>query len=64
MNQQSIDNRPVVTTVDELKHYIGQEISVSAWQEVSQERVNQFADATAFSIRTGTSKYWTVGSTP
>jgi acyl dehydratase len=41
-----VDDRPVVKTVDELKHYIGQEISISAWQEVSQERVNQFADAT------------------
>ena len=46
MSQQTVDTRPIVTTVDELKQYIGQEISVSAWQKVSQERVNQFADAT------------------
>ncbi len=46
MNQQTADTRPVVTTVEELKQYIGQEISVSAWQEVTQERVNQFAEAT------------------
>ena len=46
MNQQTADTRPVVTTVEELKQYIGQEITVSAWQEVSQERVDQFADAT------------------
>jgi len=46
VNQPTADPRPVVTTVEDLKQYIGQEISVSAWQEVSQERVNQFADAT------------------
>ena len=36
----------VVTTVDELKQLIGQEIGVSDWLEITQERVNQFADAT------------------
>ncbi|HEX5167152.1 MAG TPA: MaoC family dehydratase [Thermomicrobiales bacterium] len=36
----------VVTTVDELKELIGQEIGVSDWLEITQERVNQFADAT------------------
>jgi acyl dehydratase len=46
VNQQTADTRPVVRTVDELRQYIGQEISVSAWQEITQERVNQFADAT------------------
>lgn len=43
---QTVDTRPVVHTVEELKQYLGQEISVSAWQEITQERVNQFADAT------------------
>jgi acyl dehydratase len=36
----------VVTTVDELKALIGQELGVSDWLEITQERVNQFADAT------------------
>jgi acyl dehydratase len=35
-----------VTTVEELKSLIGQEIGVSDWLEITQERVNQFADAT------------------
>jgi len=35
-----------VTTVEELKELIGQEIGVSDWLEITQERVNQFADAT------------------
>jgi acyl dehydratase len=46
VNQQTTDTRPVITTVEELKRYIGQEISVSGWQEITQERINQFADAT------------------
>jgi acyl dehydratase len=36
----------VVTTVAELKDLIGQELGVSDWLEITQERVNQFADAT------------------
>jgi acyl dehydratase len=36
----------VVTTVTELKSLIGQELGVSDWLEITQERVNQFADAT------------------
>lgn len=36
----------VVTTVGELRELIGQEIGVSDWLEITQERVNQFADAT------------------
>ncbi|MCA1723488.1 MAG: MaoC family dehydratase [Thermomicrobia bacterium] len=35
-----------VTTVAELKELIGQEIGVSEWLEITQERVNEFADAT------------------
>ncbi len=35
-----------VTSVDELKKYIGQEISVGPWVEVTQEMVDKFADAT------------------
>ncbi len=36
----------VVTSVEDLKKLIGQEIGVSDWLEITQERVNQFADAT------------------
>jgi acyl dehydratase len=42
----SEQNRQVVTSVEELKGYIGQEINVSPWIEITQERVNLFADAT------------------
>ncbi len=36
----------VVTSVAELKELIGQEIGVSEWLEITQERVNEFAEAT------------------
>jgi acyl dehydratase len=36
----------VVTTIDELKELIGQELSIGQWVEITQERVNQFADVT------------------
>ncbi len=36
----------VVTSVEDLKKLIGQEIGISDWLEITQERVNQFADAT------------------
>ncbi len=36
----------VVRTVAELKELIGQELGVSEWVEITQERVNAFADAT------------------
>src|SRR5215213_10625583 len=35
-----------VQTVDELKALVGQELGVGDWLEVTQERVNQFADLT------------------
>ena len=35
-----------VTTVEELKKYIGQEVSVGQWLLITQEMVNAFADAT------------------
>src|ERR671924_2008853 len=31
---------------NEMHKYVGQEIGVSDWVEVTQERINQFADAT------------------
>lgn len=36
----------VIDGIDELKTLSGQEVGVSDWFEVTQERVNQFADAT------------------
>ncbi len=36
----------VITTVEELKGWVGKEIGVSDWLEITQARVNQFADAT------------------
>jgi acyl dehydratase len=38
--------RTVVRSVDELKQYVGKEVKVTPWIEMTQERVNQFADAT------------------
>jgi acyl dehydratase len=35
-----------ITTVEELKSLVGQELGVSDWLEITQERVNTFADAT------------------
>jgi acyl dehydratase len=35
-----------VTTVDELKELVGQELGTGAWLEISQERVNAFAEVT------------------
>ena len=36
----------VIHSLDELKQLTGQEIGVSDWQEMTQERINQFAGAT------------------
>ncbi len=36
----------VVTTVAELKELVGQSLGASDWLEITQERVDQFADAT------------------
>jgi acyl dehydratase len=35
-----------MTAVDDIKARIGEELGVGDWVEVSQERINQFADAT------------------
>jgi len=35
-----------ITSVEELKKYIGQEVSVGQWLLITQEMVNKFADAT------------------
>src|SRR5579859_4307419 len=39
-------DQTVVTSVDELKQYIGKETRVGDWHVVTQEEINQFADAT------------------
>ena len=36
----------LITTVEELKGWVGKEIGVSDWLVITQDRVNQFADAT------------------
>jgi acyl dehydratase len=35
-----------INSLDELKSYVGQEIGISEWFPVHQERIQQFADAT------------------
>jgi len=35
-----------LTGLDEVKQHVGQELGVSEWHEVTQERINAFADAT------------------
>jgi acyl dehydratase len=36
----------IIGSVEELKSLVGQEVAVSDWFPISQERVNQFAEAT------------------
>jgi acyl dehydratase len=36
----------VIETLDALQDYVGKEIGVSEWMVVTQERINQFAEAT------------------
>ena len=36
----------VIETPDSLKEYVGKEIGVSGWMAVTQDRINQFAEAT------------------
>jgi acyl dehydratase len=36
----------VITTIEQLKELSGQELSVGEWHEITQDRVNAFADAT------------------
>jgi acyl dehydratase len=35
-----------IATLEELKSLVGQEVAASDWVEITQERVNRFADAT------------------
>ena len=36
----------VIETLDALREYVGKEIGASEWMAVTQERINQFAEAT------------------
>jgi acyl dehydratase len=45
-SMESTTPKRTITTVEELKALVGQELGVSDWLEISQERVNLFADAT------------------
>ncbi len=36
----------LITTLDELRGFAGREIVVTEWLEITQDRINQFADAT------------------
>ena len=36
----------IVGSIEELKNLVGEEIGVSDWIEITQERINKFADAT------------------
>lgn len=46
MSESTANEDRIVTTVDELRTLIGQELSVGDWVEITQERVNAFADVT------------------
>ena len=35
-----------VATLEDLKNFAGREIAVTGWLQITQERINQFADAT------------------
>src|ERR1700735_2202872 len=35
-----------IRTVEDLRGFAGREIAVTDWMEITQERINQFADAT------------------
>lgn len=36
----------VIESLDELRGLVGQEVAVSDWVEITQQQVNQFAEAT------------------
>ena len=36
----------LIQSLDELKQLVGQEVGLSDWLEITQQRINQFADAT------------------
>jgi acyl dehydratase len=38
---------PMAVTIEELKNSVGQEIGVSSWMTIDQERIDRFAEVTA-----------------
>ncbi len=46
MSETRTDDRRAVTSVAELRELVGRELGVSSWLEITQERVNLFAEAT------------------
>jgi acyl dehydratase len=46
MSGETTVEERVVTSVAELKELVGQPLGTTDWLEITQERVNQFADAT------------------
>ena len=44
----------IINSYEDFEKLVGQQIGVSEWLEVSQERINQFADATVDSCGCGT----------
>lgn len=40
------DSLPTVVTLEEAQAYVGQEVGSTQWFEITQKRVNQFAEAT------------------
>ncbi len=43
---REVNSAPLRVTVEEAQHYIGQEVGVTKWFPLTQDRVNRFADAT------------------
>jgi acyl dehydratase len=43
---EEIMNQHLVENLDDLKALVGQEVAVTDYRPISQERVNQFADTT------------------
>ena len=39
-------SKVIINSYEEFEKMIGQQIGISDWLEVTQERINQFADAT------------------
>ncbi|MDP9372405.1 MAG: dehydratase, partial [Chloroflexota bacterium] len=46
MSETRTDDRRAVTSIAELRELVGRELGVSSWLEITQERVNLFAEAT------------------
>ena len=43
----------ILENIEELKTLVGQEIGISEWTTISQDRINKFADATGDHIYPG-----------